>query len=88
MNSLPQCIWRLHSPIQQIERNLSSKLDTLADISAPICMAASSAVCDAFAIGGFSGRMAAQGPDNDPDADKDHGYREDLSHRNDSPDQA
>jgi hypothetical protein len=26
INSLPQCIWRLHSPIQQIECDLSSKL--------------------------------------------------------------
>jgi len=40
MNSLPQCIWRLHSSIQQIECDLSSKLDSLADIYTPIYMAA------------------------------------------------
>jgi hypothetical protein len=44
MNSLSQCIWRLHSSIQQIECDLSSKLDSLADIYTPICMAAYMAV--------------------------------------------
>jgi hypothetical protein len=40
MNSLSQSIWRFHSSIQQIECDLSSKLDSLADIYTPICMAA------------------------------------------------